>query len=116
MEDTIKCPSSESPRAKRQKLSARESPARVAALYRQLSYPSATRFKAALLKRGIRVPDAFVRQLVQEQVSRLLFAPPPRFTGRVVAQHVDERWAGSARGRALGQRHRGPAKQDGRQR
>ena len=66
---------------------------RVATLYQQLSRPSATRFKAALAKRGIHVPDAFVRQLVSEQGSRQLFAPPPRFTGKVVAQHVDERWA-----------------------
>ena len=67
--------------------------ARVAALYKQLSYPSAARFKAALAKRGLNVPDAFVRQLVSEQGSRQLFALPPRFTGKVVAQHVDERWA-----------------------
>ncbi len=66
---------------------------RVATLYQELSRPSATRFKAALAKRGIRVPDAFVRQLVSEQGSRQLFAPPPRFTGKAVAQHVDERWA-----------------------
>ena len=66
---------------------------RVATLYQQLSCPSASRFKAALAKRGINVPDAFVRQLVSEQGSRQLFAPPPRFTGKVVAQHVDERWA-----------------------
>ena len=34
--------------------------ARVAALYKQLSYPSAARFKAALAKRGNQVPHAFV--------------------------------------------------------
>ena len=67
--------------------------ARVAALYKQLSYPSAARFKAALAKRGIRVPDSFVQQLVKEQGSRQLFAPLPRFKGKVTAQHVDERWA-----------------------
>ena len=67
--------------------------ARIAALYKELSYPSAARFKAALAKRGIQVPDAFVRQLVSEQGGRQLFAPPPRFTGKVVAQHMDERWA-----------------------
>ena len=38
-------------------------------------------------------PDAFVKKLVNEQGSRQLFAPPPRFTGKVVAQHVDERWS-----------------------
>ena len=63
---------------------------RVAALYKQLSYPSAAKFKAALAKRGLDVPDAFVRQLVSEQGSRQLFAPPPRFTGKVVAQDLDE--------------------------
>ena len=66
---------------------------RVATLHHELSRPSATRFKAALAKRGISVPDAFVRQLVSEQGSRQLFAPPRRFTGKAVAQHVDERWA-----------------------
>ena len=64
---------------------------RVAALYKQLSYPSAAKFKAALAKHGLNMPDAFV---TSEQGSRQLFAPPPRFTGKVVAQHVDERWAG----------------------
>ncbi len=68
--------------------------ARVAALYKQLSYPSAACFKAALAKRNIQVPHAFVQQLVREQGSRQLFAPPPRFTGKVTAQHLDEQWAG----------------------
>ena len=45
-----------------------------------------------MAKRGLSVPDAFVRQLMQEQGSRQLFAPPPRFVGKVVTQHVDERW------------------------
>ena len=67
---------------------------RVAALYKELSYPSAAKFKAALTKRGLNVPDAFVRQLVGEQGSRQLVAPPPRFTGKVTAQQVDDRWAG----------------------
>ncbi len=34
---------------------------RVAALYKELSYPSAAKFKTALAKRGIQVPDEFVR-------------------------------------------------------
>jgi len=67
---------------------------RVAAVYKELSYPSAAKFKAALTKRGLNVPDAFVRQLVGEQGSRQLVAPPPRFTGKVTAQQVDDRWAG----------------------
>ena len=63
-------------------------------MYKELSYPSAAKFKAALTKRGIDVPDAFVRQIVSEQGSRQLYAPPPKFTGKVTAQHVDDRWAG----------------------
>ena len=69
---------------------------RVAALYKELSYTSAARCKAALAKRGLNVPYAFVKQLASEQGSRQLFAPPPRFVGKVVAQHVDERWASDA--------------------
>ena len=65
----------------------------IAALYKELSYPSAAKFKAALTKRGIDVPDAFVKQIVSEQGSRQLYAPPPKFTGKVTATHVDDRWA-----------------------
>ena len=67
---------------------------RVVALYKELSYPSAAKFKAALTKRGIDVPDAFVRQIASEQGSRQLYAPPPKFTGKVTATNVDDRWAG----------------------
>ena len=66
---------------------------RIAALYREMSYPGAAKFQAALRKQGIKMSDAAVRELVAEQGGRQLFAPPPRFTGRVTARHVDERWA-----------------------
>ena len=66
---------------------------RIALLYREMSYPGAAKFQSALRKRGIKVSDAAVRELVAEQGGRQLFAPPPRFTGRVTARHVDERWA-----------------------
>ncbi len=66
---------------------------RVAAIYREMSYPGATRFRAALRKRGINVSAEFVNEIVADQGARQLFAPPPRFTGHVTARHVDERWA-----------------------
>ncbi len=66
---------------------------RIAQLYKELSYPSAAKFRAALTKRGIDVPDAFVKQITSEQGSRQLYAPPPRFTGKVTATHVNDRWA-----------------------
>ena len=65
----------------------------MASLYKEISYPSAAKFKAALTKRGIDVPDAFVKQIVSEQGSRQLYAPPPKFTGKVSATNVDDRWA-----------------------
>ena len=66
---------------------------RIAALYRELSYPSEAKFRAALRKRGIQVSAHFVKELVADQGARQLFAPPPRFTGHVTSRHVDERWA-----------------------
>ena len=66
---------------------------RIAALYKELSYPSAAKFRAALLKRGIDVPDSFVKQLTSEQGTRQLYAPPPQFTGKIVAANLDDRWA-----------------------
>ncbi|MDP6126001.1 MAG: hypothetical protein QGH20_09640, partial [Candidatus Latescibacteria bacterium] len=66
---------------------------RIAAIYREMSYPGATRFRAALRKRGINVSAEFVKEIVADQGTRQLFAPPPRFTGFVTSRHVDERWA-----------------------
>ena len=66
---------------------------RIAQLYREMSYPGAAKFQSALRKQGIKLSDAAVRELVAEQGGRQLFAPPPRFTGKVTARHVDERWA-----------------------
>ena len=66
---------------------------RISALYKELSYPSAAKFKAALLKRGIDVPDSFVKQLTSEQGTRQLYAPPPKFTGKIAAANLDDRWA-----------------------
>lgn len=67
---------------------------RVAALYRELSYPSAAKFRAALRKRGINVSADFVKEVVADQSVRQLTAPAPRFTGHVTARAVDHRWMG----------------------
>ena len=67
---------------------------RVAALYRELSYPSAAKFRAALRKRGINVSADFVKEVVADQSVRQLTAPAPRFTGHVTARTVDQRWMG----------------------
>ena len=38
---------------------------RIAQLYREMSYPGAAKFQAALRKQGIKIPDAAVHELVQ---------------------------------------------------
>ena len=65
---------------------------RIAALYRELSYPSEAKFRAALRKRGIKASVEFVKEVVADQSSRQLIAPPPRFTGHVTARKIDHRW------------------------
>jgi transposase InsO family protein len=65
---------------------------RIAALYRELSYPSEAKFRAALRKRGIKVSADFVREIVADQGVRQLTAAAPRFTGHVTARKLDARW------------------------
>jgi len=65
---------------------------RIAALYRELSYPSEAKFRAALRKRGIKVSADFVREIVSDQGVRQLTAAAPRFTGHVTARKLDARW------------------------
>jgi len=67
---------------------------RVAALYREMSFPSATKFRAALRKRGINVSADFVNEIVADQGVRQLTASAPRFTGNVTARTIDQRWMG----------------------
>ena len=67
---------------------------KVAALYREMSYPSAAKFRAALRKRGINVSAEFVDNVVADQGVRQLTAPAPPFTGHVTARELDDRWMG----------------------
>jgi len=67
---------------------------RVTALYREMSFPSATKFRAALRKRGINVSADFVNEIVADQGVRQLIAAAPRFTGNVTARKLDARWMG----------------------
>ena len=66
---------------------------RVADLYRELSFPSEAKFRAALRRRGIKVSAEFVRELVADQSSRQLTAPAPRYTGHVTSRKPDHVWA-----------------------
>ena len=59
-----------------------------------MSYPSATKFRAALRKRGINVSADFVKEVVADQGVRQLTAAAPKFTGNVTARALDARWMG----------------------
>ena len=59
-----------------------------------MSYPSATKFRAALRKKGIQVSAEFVQELVQEQGVRQLTAAAPRFIGHITARKIDQLWMG----------------------
>jgi transposase InsO family protein len=63
------------------------------ALYEELSYPSATKFRRAVQKRGgpIYLNDAiaFVDTYGQRQVT----APRQQYKGQIIAGNLDDRWA-----------------------
>ena len=67
---------------------------RIAELHGELSYPSATKFRAALRKRGVDVSADFVNEVVADQGVRQLTAAAPRLTGHVAARKLDARWTG----------------------
>ena len=67
---------------------------RIAAIYREMSFPPAAKFRAALRQRGIQVSAEVVQELVQEQGVRQLTAAAPRFTGHITARKLDQTWMG----------------------
>ena len=59
-----------------------------------MSYPSATKFRAVLRKRGIDISAEYANAVVADQSVRQLTAAAPRFTGNVTARKLDARWMG----------------------
>ena len=64
-----------------------------AALYKELNYPSATKFRDALAKRGIPARLKDLQDFVKPEGVRQVFAPGPKYEGRIVSPSVDQRWA-----------------------
>ena len=60
-------------------------------VYEELNYPSATKFRAALLKKGYRVRLADVEKFVQSQTPTQLFKKHPLYQGKTVASRAGER-------------------------
>ena len=59
-----------------------------------MSYPSATKFRAALRKKGVNVSAEYANEVVADQGVRQLTAAAQRFTGNVTSRRVDHRWMG----------------------
>ena len=62
-------------------------------IYKQLNYPSAAVFHRALAKRGIPARLADIQEFVSSRSERQVIAPPPKFTGKIVAFDINARWA-----------------------
>ena len=62
-------------------------------LYYDLNFPSASKLRAALLKKGFRARMQDVEQFVKAQTPTQLFAKGPKYRGHIISSRVNERWA-----------------------
>ena len=62
-------------------------------LYDELNFPSATKLRAALLKKGYRARLSDVEAFVKAQTPTQLFAKGPKYRGHIISSRVNERWA-----------------------
>ena len=61
-------------------------------LYEDLNFPSATKLRAALLKKGYKARIKDVETFVKSQTPTQLFAKAPKYRGKVIASRPNERW------------------------
>ena len=65
----------------------------IRAVAKELSYPSAPKLRAALVRRGIRASLEEVRDYTRGLVSRQVFQRVPTTFGKILAYRPNERWA-----------------------
>ena len=65
---------------------------RIADLYAELAFPSASRLQAALRKEGIKASLTDIKNIAQTTGSRQILQPPPSYTGHITATKIDDRW------------------------
>ena len=56
------------------------------------NYPSATKLRAALIKRGYKARLKDVEEIVESQTPTQLFAKAPTYRGKLIASRPNERW------------------------
>ena len=61
-------------------------------LYDDLNFPSASKLRAALLKKGFRARMKDVESFVKAQTPAQLFAKGPKYRGHIISSRVNERW------------------------
>ena len=61
-------------------------------IFEEPNYPSATKLRAALIKRGYKARLKDVEDFVKSQTPTQLFAKAPTYRGKVVASRPNERW------------------------
>ena len=64
---------------------------RIAAIYRELGFPSAPKFQPALCKQGINVSLDNLKELIKTLGSRQIFRPPPQYKGNVASRNPADR-------------------------
>ena len=64
----------------------------LAEIYERLNFPSASVFRKALAKQGIKAAAKDVEEFVSSRTERQVIAPPPKYTGHVVSFDVNHRW------------------------
>ena len=61
-------------------------------IFEDLNYPSASKLRAALIKRGFRARLKDVESFVKSQTPTQLFAKAPKYRGKIIASRPNERW------------------------
>ena len=61
-------------------------------IYEDLNFPSATKLRAALLKKGYKARIKDVETFIKSQTPTQLFAKAPKYRGKVIANRPNERW------------------------
>ena len=61
-------------------------------IFEDLNYPSATKLRAALLKKGYKARLKDVEEFVKSQTPTQLFAKAPKYRGKIIASRPHDRW------------------------
>ena len=67
-------------------------PEEILEIFEELNYPSATKLRAALIKRGYKARLKDVEEFVKSQTPTQLFANAPKYRGKIIASRPNERW------------------------